>query len=80
MSNFACEHHPIEQIDAVKRGMRFVDRAGDFNWRHKLEMLPGDIDCTDMDDAQFEAQVMTHNVKVTGASPLAGAASGSPQG
>ena len=39
------------------QGFRFIDRNGDFNWRHTNQLQAGDIDCTDMDDEEFEAQV-----------------------
>ena len=37
--------------------MRLVARCGGFQWVHALEMLPGDHDCTDMSDAEFEEEV-----------------------
>lgn len=43
------------------QGNRFVCRGHrDFRWCHCLEMLPGDIDCTDMSDEDFEALVASH--------------------
>jgi hypothetical protein len=36
---------------------RFIRRGKDFNWVHPLEIRPGDIDCTGMDDAEFEREV-----------------------
>lgn len=38
-------------------GFRFVKRGKDFKWVHPAEMRSEDIDCTDMDDAEFEAVV-----------------------
>lgn len=40
------------------QGFRFVKRGDQFDWVHPLEMLPTDHDCTDMDDAEFEAFVL----------------------
>jgi len=38
--------------------MKFICRGQhDFKWVHPLEMLPDDIDCTTMDDTEFEAFV-----------------------
>ena len=37
-----------------QQGFRFVFRTGAFKWTHKNEMLAGDIDCTDMNDQEFE--------------------------
>ena len=34
--------------------MRFVYRAPEYRWVHHLEMEPGDIDLTDLSDAEFE--------------------------
>lgn len=36
------------------QGFRFVCRDGKFDWLHPADIKPGDIDCTDMDDVQFE--------------------------
>lgn len=42
-------------------GLRFVCRGHrDFCWAHPLEMLPSDIDCTEMSDSEFEALVASH--------------------
>lgn len=43
-------------------GFRFVKRGDDFKWVHPLEMRSTDVDCTDMDDAQFEAFVRAGEV------------------
>lgn len=40
------------------QGFRFVCRDGKFDWTHPAEALPSDVDCTDMDDATFEAFVI----------------------
>jgi hypothetical protein len=37
------------------QGFRFVYRAGTYMWLHPVHMQNNDIDCTDMDDAEFEA-------------------------
>jgi len=39
---------------------RFVFRAGDYRWIHKNEVIPADIDCTDMNDQEFEDFVREH--------------------
>lgn len=44
----------VTGIKARADQMRFIYRAGSYAWRFKPEIIPGDIDCTDMDDAQFE--------------------------
>ena len=41
-----------------ERGFRLVrNRAGVFVWRHPHDIEVGDIDATDMDDAEFERLV-----------------------
>lgn len=41
------------------QGYRFVQCAdGCFQWRHPLEILATDIDCTNMTDAEFEQYVI----------------------
>lgn len=37
------------------QGFRFVYRAGTYMWVHPVYFHDGDIDCTDMDDVEFEA-------------------------
>lgn len=37
--------------------MRLVARRGGFNWAHRLEMEPDDVDATDLTDEEFEALV-----------------------
>lgn len=37
--------------------MRLVARSGGFQWVHALEMQAGDLDCTDLSDTEFEAEV-----------------------
>lgn len=45
------------------QGFRFVCRGPEkFEWVHRLEMLPTDIDCTHMDDAEFDAFVEAQQV------------------
>lgn len=42
------------------QGFRFIYRPKAvirFNWRHPAEIQPGDTDCTDMTDEEFEAFV-----------------------
>ena len=34
-------------------GFRFILRGEAFNWIHPADVQPGDVDCTDMDDAEF---------------------------
>jgi len=40
-------------------GFRFVLRETHWLWVHSAELTPSDKDCTDMDDAQFEAFVLS---------------------
>ncbi|GEM_PF-4485914 len=40
------------------QGFRFVNRCGRFAWVHPAELLEGDVDCTDMSDAEFEKYVI----------------------
>ena len=35
-------------------GFRFTFRDGVFNWRHPLDIMPGDVDMTDASDEDFE--------------------------
>jgi hypothetical protein len=39
-------------MNLLEQGFRFVQRGKEFLWVPILE--PGDIDCTDMDDEEFE--------------------------
>ncbi len=40
-------------------GFRFIHRDGGCKgWTHPAEVLPTDIDCTDMSDAEFTAAVL----------------------
>ncbi len=39
------------------KGFRFVARGSVLNWVHATEMKTSDVDCTDMTDAELEAQV-----------------------
>ncbi|MFA5900466.1 MAG: hypothetical protein WC829_15310 [Hyphomicrobium sp.] len=41
-------------------GMRFIFRNGEYIFKHKNELLPTDIDCSDMDDLEFEEFVLEH--------------------
>lgn len=43
------------------QGHRFVFRRGVYAWMPRPCMEPGDIDCTDMDDLEFETFVAVHN-------------------
>lgn len=38
-------------------GFRFVWQNQEFNWVHPAEITEGVVDCTDMNDAEFEAFV-----------------------
>ena len=49
--------HP-EACGTNPSGMRFVMRGAAFLWVHPAEMLASDVDCSDMSDAEFEAQVL----------------------
>jgi hypothetical protein len=40
------------------QGFRFTARGDKFNWRHPLDVQRGDVDCTDMTDAEFDAFVV----------------------
>ncbi len=48
--------HP-EAAGVNANGHHFVRRGAAFNWRHPLEMREGDLDCTFMNDAEFEQAV-----------------------
>jgi hypothetical protein len=36
---------------------RFIRRGDLMTWAHKAEMLPGDVDCTDLDDIELQREV-----------------------
>lgn len=38
-------------------GFRFIAHNGALTWKHPAEIPAGAVDCTDMTDAEFEAQV-----------------------
>lgn len=38
-------------------GFRFIQCGDRFTWKHRNEIKPSDVDCTDMDDTEFEALV-----------------------
>ena len=38
-------------------GFRFIERRGDFRWVSPAMMEAGDVDCTEMTDAEFEEHV-----------------------
>lgn len=40
------------------QGFRFVRRGSRFDWVHPAEVHAEDLDCTDMDDAEFERTVL----------------------
>lgn len=42
-------------MNLQEQGFRFVLRGGAGLWVHPAEMKPGDVDCTDMSDAEFDA-------------------------
>lgn len=39
------------------QGRRYVFRDGAFVWSHPADMTSGDMDCTDMNDDEFETFV-----------------------
>jgi hypothetical protein len=42
----------------LAEGFRYTYRAGvGFNWTHPGAIEPGDVDCTDMNDEEFERAV-----------------------
>ena len=41
-------------LGLTRRDWRLVYRDGVYTWRHRLEIKPGDVDCTTLDDAAFE--------------------------
>jgi hypothetical protein len=49
--------NPADLLPA--QGFRFIRRNGAFSWVHPLEVgaAPDLLDCTDMDDAEFERVV-----------------------
>lgn len=42
------------------QGFRYVMRGSVFTWVHPTEVLPTDVDCSDMSDAEFEAFVQSN--------------------
>jgi len=40
------------------QGFRFVKRGDEFKWVHPADLQPGDTDCSDMTDAEFDALVL----------------------
>lgn len=38
-----------------EQGFRFVRRGSEFKWVHPLEVMRGDVDCSDMSDDEFDA-------------------------
>lgn len=42
----------------IEKGFRFIFRDGDAGWRRPLDMKPGDIDGTSMNDEEIEATIM----------------------
>jgi hypothetical protein len=47
-------------VSLFAQGWRFIFRAGLFTWHHPADIQPGDVDCTDMTDAEFDAFVAAH--------------------
>ena len=45
-------------MDLKDQGFRFVKREEFFAWVHPTEVLPDDVDCSDMSDAEFELFVL----------------------
>lgn len=39
------------------QGFRYVKRGAEFKWVHPTEVLPDDVDFSDMSDEEFEAFV-----------------------
>lgn len=39
------------------KNFRFIRRNNEFSWRHPADTMAGDIDCTNMTDDAFEAEV-----------------------
>lgn len=44
------------------KGYRFVKREGEFRWVHPLDVEFTDVDCTDLNDEEFEAIVRESGV------------------
>ena len=44
-------------MNLQEQGFRYVLRGADGRWVHPWAMKPGDVDCTDMSDEEFEAAV-----------------------
>jgi hypothetical protein len=40
------------------QGYRYIKRGEEFKWAHPAEVMPADVDCTDMTDDEFEAFVI----------------------
>lgn len=49
-------HHLEQEAGVNSNGHHFVRRGHAFNWVHPLDMHDGDVDCTFMDDAEFDAE------------------------
>ena len=54
--NAGLERRFIQHADHF----RFIQRPIQYNWIHKANLLPGDIDCTDMDEHEFEKLVRSN--------------------
>jgi hypothetical protein len=50
-------------------GFRFVRRGSSFGWVHPAEVQADDLDCTDMDDDEFENAVREVQATTKAASP-----------
>ena len=58
--------------------MRFVRRGTEFRWTHVLELQSGDLDCTGLDDAQFERLVAETEQQALAADRALNAAKATP--
>jgi hypothetical protein len=47
-------------MNLQKQGFRFIRRGSRYDWMHPTDIQPGDEDCTDMSDDEFDANVATH--------------------
>lgn len=52
--------------DGLLRFCRFVysPTNGRYTWKHRLELQPNDVDCTNMDDEEFARFVLQQGVKL----------------
>lgn len=62
----------------ARPGSRFVRRGAEFRWTHALEMQPGDLDCTGLNDEQFERVVVETEQQALAADRALNAAKATP--